>query len=400
MRARFGIEIGSTAVRAVMIRSGAVLWHTEVGISGAVPLRDIVESLLAAAPRHGFLPPIVGIALGPSRTQIKRLDGLPQLESLSVMTQLLREHASAVFLRTAGTLVIPEVYRSGDGTLWGAALDRAIADDAVFAVQRARLRVTTVVPTISAVAQLYPSAVVCVSDEADHFELTTERSAPQSIRRLALQGAAPAIPAQLRGIDGDAGAFIGAYAAAIATRKSPFSWRPEVTAAHAAMARRAQVAGIAVSLGLACVAAVTAPAARAAVFVRQARGVAVSTREMELEAARAEAELRRTTQLLETVRIFDANRGQITQLLGQLSRSIPESTAIVTFRVDSIEGSFVAIAPHVTDLLPEIGAVEEVAGARIVGSVTRETVAGVRLERAAFRFRRSRPSVAPLGGHR
>ena len=56
--------------------------------------------------------------------------------------------------------------------------------------------------------------------------------------------------------------------------------------------------------------------------------------------------------------------------------------------------SFVAIAPHVADVLPELVSVEEVSGPRIVGSVTREVIGGARVERAAFRFRRARPPTA------
>ena len=86
------------------------------------------------------------------------------------------------------------------------------------------------------------------------------------------------------------------------------------------------------------------------------------------------------------------------RLVAQLGQSLPESTAIVSLRVDSVEGSFIAVAPHVTDVLGELGSVDRIQNARIVGGVTREAIAGARVERAALRFLRTQPSQTARSG--
>ena len=123
-------------------------------------------------------------------------------------------------------------------------------------------------------------------------------------------------------------------------------------------------------------------------YEHEAQAQVARLRSVELEASRTLSELRSVSQFLDAVASFESERGHVTRLLGDLSEAIPESTAIITMRVDSVEGSFVAIAPHVMDVLPELAGIHEMSGARVTGSVTRETFAGARLERATFRFRR------------
>jgi hypothetical protein len=78
----------------------------------------------------------------------------------------------------------------------------------------------------------------------------------------------------------------------------------------------------------------------------------------------------------------------MTSLLADVSETLPESTALAALHVDSAEGRFVAIAPSVVEVLPALGSVTRAIDPRITGSVTRENVGGVWLERATLRFRR------------
>src|SRR6185437_1632003 len=86
---------------------------------------------------------------------------------------------------------------------------------------------------------------------------------------------------------------------------------------------------------------------------------------------------------------FQLDRGRVTRLLAALSESTPDSTAILTLRVDSAEGALTVIAPQVASVVPALEEVRGVFSPRIVGSITREVIAGVQLERASIRFRRS-----------
>jgi hypothetical protein len=397
MTARIGLEVRAHDVRAIIIESGSVAWHGAATLGDSVSVADAVGGLLAAAPKmRGFRPSVVA-AVCFTRAQVKRLDGLPSLEVRSQMTQLVRENAGSIFLRTAATTAIPDVHQAGNGVAWAAAFDQSVIDAVVAGAARRAFRVSLVLPTASALARIYPSMSIYIHDGVAQVALRTEQAHLCDVRRTAERGASAAIPASLAKLGDEASAYLGAYAAALSGRREPLAWKPESAPAAAAVARRARLLTAVLSLIIAGAVALAAPGLHAALFVRQARGSSMRAPDPAMETARAEADLRRATQLLETVDQFASSRAQLTRLLAELTESLPESTAIVTLRVDSTEGTFVAISPHVTDLLAELGSIQQIASPRIAGSVTREIVAGARLERAAFRFQRPHGAARSAG---
>ena len=78
----------------------------------------------------------------------------------------------------------------------------------------------------------------------------------------------------------------------------------------------------------------------------------------------------------------------MTLLLAALAREIPDSTALITLRLDSLEGSVTTITTQAADVLPQLTDIPGIVAPRIVGSITKETTAGAPLERATIRFRR------------
>ena len=70
---------------------------------------------------------------------------------------------------------------------------------------------------------------------------------------------------------------------------------------------------------------------------------------------------------------------------------LPDSTAIVAFRIDSAGGTFTALATHVADVVSALADVDDLVAPRLAGAITRESTGGTRLERAAIRFRFSAP---------
>jgi hypothetical protein len=156
------------------------------------------------------------------------------------------------------------------------------------------------------------------------------------------------------------------------------------------MRRRAWQAAAVLAFGAAVAFAAVARGLRAAQAAAGIRIELTKAQSLKRELERHESDLQRITQTLDRVSTFAADRGSVTRLLGSLSETMPESTAMLTFHVDSSEGGFTAVAPHVTDVLPLLESIEEINAARIVGSVTPEVISGVHVERAAFRFRRTR----------
>jgi hypothetical protein len=398
MSARIGLEVRADDLRAVMIRSGKIAWHTRVTLHDSSPLADSVAMLLAQRPSVGRGRPRVSAAVGFSHAQIKRLDGLPQVRERVQMTRLLREHASAVFLADAGTVAVPDVFRSADAKWWGAAIDRAVIDDVVVGARRSGLRVEAIVPTASALARTCPDGSQTVDDGRASIAIVTKGGELRELRRSTVSSNASTTPEPLHSLGDEASAYAGAYAAAISSKRLPLTWKVEAADATAATVRRMRVSAMAALVGVVGSLALLAPGLHSSLIVRRAQQSSIGSMDWRNDMARTESDLRRTTQLLTSVARFDASRGAVMRLVAQLGQSLPESTAIVSLRVDSVEGSFIAVAPHVTDVLGELGSVDRIQNARIVGGVTREAIAGARVERATFRFLRTRPSESARSG--
>jgi hypothetical protein len=390
MRSHIGLEVRAHDIRVVMTRSARVVWYATVEFEDIAVLGDVVAKLLAERPPAGRARPRLIVALGYSHAQVKRLDGLPAMRSRVQMTQLLREHAKAAFLSDGASAAIPEVFRAADGKWWGAALDRAVIAATLAGARRAGFGVESIVPTVCALARVSPDSSALIDDGRATIAVAVVGGELREVCRASRGGEDSIVPPALRSLGNDAAAYAGAYAAAVSQRRVPLTWTVAPTEAAAATVRRARLVAMAVALAMAVAAAIVAPGVRATLIVRKSARPAVAGRDARKEMVRAESDLLRTTQQLTTVARFDASRGAMLWILGQLGQSLPESTAIVSLRVDSVEGSFVAIAPHVTDVLAELGSIDSIQNTRIVGGVTREVVAGTPVERATFRFLRAR----------
>ncbi len=75
-------------------------------------------------------------------------------------------------------------------------------------------------------------------------------------------------------------------------------------------------------------------------------------------------------------------------LLGAIGDALPDSTAIVSLRVDSASGSMTVVSSAAARVLPALEELSGIAGAALAGSVSRENMGGARVQRVAIRFRR------------
>jgi hypothetical protein len=74
-------------------------------------------------------------------------------------------------------------------------------------------------------------------------------------------------------------------------------------------------------------------------------------------------------------------------LLAEITRSLPDSSSLVAFQVDSTGlGSVVAVSPHAAAVVDAVERTPGLASPQIVGPVTRERVGGRTLERVSVRF--------------
>jgi hypothetical protein len=389
MSKHISIAVGATELRGLWLQSGTLRWHARSTLPDARGLEDSLRTLLASSPRV-LRGARVTLVLSPRWVQTKQLHGLPAMQSARLTAQLLQENEQAFFLWSGcpSTVVVEQTH---DGCAWGAALDTEFLGALVRAVRSARLRIVEIVPSVAAIAAAFPAQAIGWSDGAQSYEIQGSRAGIAELRRV-LGGRPPqtaAIPDVLSPIGGDAPSFLPAYAAAVAGHRLPLAWRPRADPARLLRRRRFAQALACVALVGAGTAAAVAPAVRATTSTRDADRELRRLRVVQQDLVATQSELRRVSEVLDRVARFVVDRGRITRTVGALSEAMPESTAILDLRLDSVEGSFSAYAPSVTDVLPALADVGDIAEPRIVGSVTRETVAGVRLERAAFRFRRA-----------
>lgn len=101
----------------------------------------------------------------------------------------------------------------------------------------------------------------------------------------------------------------------------------------------------------------------------------------------AAAEHDRASRALAAVRGFQAARPTVLQTLGELAKSLPESTAIVSLRLDESGVSVVLLSTRGSALLSGLASPSGYGAPQSVGAMTRESFAGREMQRAALNFR-------------
>jgi hypothetical protein len=389
------IAVGAAGVHALWVQSGALRWYAQAPLPDRDHLEAALCTMLSAAPR-GRSRARATVVLSPRWVQTRQLQGLPAVASARTAAQLVRENEQSFFLwHGRPAMIVAQFAR--DRAAWAAAFDADCLDAVVRAARAARLRVVQIAPAVAAIAAAFPNERIVWPDGEDAFAIQGTLDGLADLRRVtagATTECAP-LPDLLRPIGACAYGYIPALAAAQAPHRLPLGWRP--CADPARLRRRRSIANAAacIALAAATAAAAAAPSFRASLSARaserQLQGLAATRRDL----ASAQAELRRVSDGLDHAARFAAERGGITRLLATLSGAAPESTAILDIRVDSVEGSFTAIAPHVADLLPVLTTAEGIDAPQIIGPVSRQIIAGARLERASFRFRRPRAAHGP-----
>jgi hypothetical protein len=386
-----GVAIGGREIRGLLVHRGVVQWHSSQGFAEVGGLAAALRTLLSRAPRLSIGTRIT-VVVSPAWVQVKSLSGLPPVKPARLASQLICENQQAFFLWKGSPALIAHTERGEDGTAWGAAFDRAVVHEITQAFRAMRMAVAYVTPSAVATVAALPGQVIAWIDGDERFEIEGDRDGLRRVERIVDDAAlAPtSLPVALTELEDDAQRLLDAYAAAVAPRRMALGCRLQTDEAWLRRWARVRNAGIAAALFAAAIFAAIGAGTRAQNFGRSADVELARSRQAAIDLARNESELRRVTQVLNRVESFRAERGRVTRILGELAKSIPESTAMLTFHVDTVEGGFTAIAPHVADVLPELESIREIAEPRIVSSVTREILGGVHIERASFRFRRAR----------
>lgn len=388
---RLGVGVSRDRLRAVLLRGRRVVWHAETAIAGEESLTDALVRLVSGTKLRGLARPRMCVALGPAHAQLKALTGLPAVTDSRVLTQLVSESAARFFLLPSRGLLVPAVRVTREGATWAAALDASIVAELAVAAEQLGVTLERVLPAPAALAHATRVAEARWCDDGQPVRARFAHGALTAVARDSDgegPSAAEPVPALARLGEGAWG-FADAFGAAASGKRTPHAWSAASDAGRLNARRRARTGVLAVLAACAAVAALVAPGARATLELRSARAQLAAVGARRAEAARLDYELRQVSALLDGAERFRADRRSFTVLLGALSRALPESTAMMTLRADTVEGTFVSLSPRAADLVPALVGTPAVRDPRIVGSVTREVVAGAKLERATVRFRRT-----------
>jgi hypothetical protein len=403
MSTRLGISIRRDVCAGLIVRRGRVLWRRRAGRDAIQGVGPAIAELLATAPKRRARIRVT-VAVGASYAQIKRISGVPSTMRADPASRLVRENVASFFLRSSLRLLTTGVQRGRDGATWSAALDGAPVEEIIDALRAAGFRPPVLVPEPVAASMVLASGTHHVADGEVVAELTiTDRGALERVRRVrrgidgggrgdanrdwTAQPLSESSPA-LRSLGEEARNYLAAFAAAACPPNHPLTWRPPADPRRVRSLARLRLGVAATSLVLSATAAAVAPGIRASVDASRVTRIAERGESVRGEADRIESNLRQVTATLDRVDRFASRRDDIPLLLADLAVTLPDSTALLSLRIDSVETSLSVLTPHAADVIVELAHVKRVVSPRILGSVVRD--AGVRtpLERATIRFRR------------
>ena len=372
------ISVTSDVVRGAIRGRTGIVWQREVERSAHRDLADVIAELLRAAPSPRIGTRRALAVVGPSAVQLKQLVGLPSLQDPTLLTRIVRESVSRFFLVHAALPVTTSVHRDSRGRLWCAAFDGATLEALTCACDAARVRLLAVAPVVSLLPRILGDGVHVWSDGAIHVELEASSGALTELKRCGDGVSIATGEGTVESVDLQAAEQLSPHA--------PLAWRPKEDERRARRRRwrGATVTALALAAGVAAFIAPTARVIRSGTTARSEVDSLIAVRN---RVAQNTAALSRVTQDVDLIQSFAAERRPVTFLLRDLTIALPESTAIVSIRIDSAGGSISAVAPHAADIIPALTGVDGIVLPRLVGAITREMVGSVRLERAAIRFR-------------
>lgn len=408
MSARVGLAVARDAVRAVALRRRRIVWAAEVPLEQRRGLEETIGALLAEAPLPRWPRPILSAAVGPHAAQVKLVGGLPDVADAATLAAIVREGAGSFFLKNGVPLVTTGVRPAGTGVAMAAALDLPCVEAIRNACRARGWRLAQIAPTAVALILALEDEHLVWTDGAVVLEITRAggRPAVESVRTR------PACAADTAGVtarpvpvlatlgEGAVG-YADAFGATALGEGEPLT----LNALTAGLLSRSEVQRPFIAplliLGAAVAFLVLSPlAARWAGERADARLAAVRPGRWQVILT-ALGQLDRATRVLDEAGAFAASRSSVTDLLGGLTRALPDGSALTSLELDGDRGQLETLTQQPADVLAAIKRVRSVTAAELVGPVKPEPVGGRDIQRVTIRFRLA-PGWQPpnVGGSR
>lgn len=386
MALHVGVELGRDIVRAVALRRGEErpYWAAEVAV-GPDGVEAALRIALAQLPRRRLRRTVAIVAVGPAACQMKRITGLPPVDAVTA-AGIVRENAGRFFLRNGQPLVTSDTVLATTGDRWAAAFDEPVVAAAGLACRIARVRLAAVVPAVAVLGVASDTERLGWRDGDVCAEARFVAGRLVEARRRAASAAAAPPPDPVPSLLALGWRYAAAFGAAMVPLDGAPAYRPRAGASAEPVSRWRRAAAI-TAAGVALLAALLTPVLRYRRAEAASRAELVRLEAAARVAAAEAAELSRFEGALTEVAAFAAGRTVHARLLAELTRALPDSSAIASLRVDSTVAHLVTVTRRAQTVLAALERSRLIAGAEIVGPVTREIMAGRDLERVTVRFR-------------
>jgi len=397
MRTRVGVAVAHDAVRAVAVRAGAAIWAAEAPRGQQDDLATTVRTLLDEAPIARWRRPSVSVAIGPHASQVKLLTDLPPLQDQRMLAGLVRESASAFFLKNGVPLITTGARRVGDnGVAMAGAIDRPYVEAVRDACRARGWPLRHVAPTAAALPLALEDARFTWSDgrivleivrDGDRVVSTRTRAACAVSEASALPPPSP-IPG-LAALGADALRYADAYGAALLEDKETLLVDLRTSGlVSTAEILRPFVLPIAIAL-LAGAAFLLSPLGSVWAGKRaEARVAAVRPGRRQVISS-ALSQLDHVTAILSDAAAFANSRSSATAFMGNLARTLPAGSMLVSLEFTGEGGQVTALTTDPGIVISTIRSLPSVTSAELVGPVAQETNGGRTLQRVTVRFVRS-----------
>jgi hypothetical protein len=397
MKTRVGVAVAHDAVRAVAVRGGAAIWAAEAPRGQEEVLAATVGALLAEAPISRWRRPAVSVAIGPHASQVKVLTDLPPIAEPGMLAGLVRESASKFFLKNGVPLITTGARRVGDnGVTVAGAIDRPDVEAVRDACRARGWPLRHIAPTAVALPLALEDARFTWSDGRIVLEILREAEGLVSTRSRAARAVseASALPSPtavpgLAALGADALRYADAYGAALLGDDEALL--VDLRASGLLNAReilRPFVLPIAIAL-LAAGALLLSPLGAVWAGKRaEARVAEVRPGRWQVISS-ALSQLDRVTAILSDAAAFANSRTSATAFLGDLARTLPAGSMLVSLEFTGEGGQVTALTTDPGIVISTVRKLPSVTSAELAGPVVQETSGGRTLQRVTVRFRRS-----------
>lgn len=386
---RIGIGVRARELRVALVRAGQVIDSAIHPFDGSHPSpEDYRHAMLAVWPggarARRLRSPSLHLAVGPAHSQLRRIEGAPTLRDADAMTALVQENVSSFFLKNGIPLRVGRPGPPSERGAWIAAFDAPVIDAAIDAAGTLGVHRITAVPISVALTPSTDGDLAVQWDDGRVGVRTRfiDASIEEVTRQIGIDG--PSERDDIR-LDDAMGA--------VSHRESSLRWT--TAGGSRGWFRVARTSAAAVIVLASAVVLVGGPVARDLGIARRNEARIVALRPVIMALNAQEARLRERTVFLEKLEHFSRRRVRALEVLAALTNALPDSTAIVAFRLDSLTALVTLFGRDAMGAVAQLQNDATFAVVEVSGPVTREVNGAVEMERVAIKLV---PAVRPASG--